>query len=160
MEQVFDVEQAFNMEQAQRGGTGPKKWNRPKDQPYLSAGMGQAQRGGTTTGRGGGGREKEEAGHVATLPRREVVTIRACPGAGSSGGTLARRRVVHEATTLQRCHAAQWSPLPATPRRGVDVSQATPHQIKFDSIRFEIQIKFKFNPLKERNRKDRFCVLK
>ena len=37
MEQVFDVEQAFDVEkpkdveQAQRGGTGPKRWNRPKE---------------------------------------------------------------------------------------------------------------------------------
>ena len=115
MEQVFDVEQPKDVEQAQRGGTGPKinhtfqqGWDRPKE-------VEQPQ--------GGGGREKE-AGHVATLPRREVVTIRARPGAGSSGGTLPRRSVVHEATTLQRCHVARWSPLPATPRRGVSVSQA------------------------------------
>ena len=48
MEQVFDVEQAFDVEkakdvgQARRGGTGPERWNRPKeveqrkDQQYFS----------------------------------------------------------------------------------------------------------------------------
>ena len=35
VEQIFNVEQPTDVEQAQRGGTGPKRWNRPKDQPYL-----------------------------------------------------------------------------------------------------------------------------
>ena len=39
---ALDVEQAFDVEQAQRCGTGPKRWNRPKeveqrkDQQYFS----------------------------------------------------------------------------------------------------------------------------
>ena len=35
VEEAFDVEQPEDVEQARRCGTGPKRWNRPKDQPYL-----------------------------------------------------------------------------------------------------------------------------
>ena len=47
VELVFDVQQPKDVEQAQRGGTGPKMWNRHKDQPYFFSRDGTAQRGGT-----------------------------------------------------------------------------------------------------------------
>ena len=66
-------------------------WNRPKEVEQPQG--------------GGEGREKEEAGHVATLPRREVVTIRARPGAGSSPGADTRWSG-HRAAAAGRTSAA------------------------------------------------------
>ena len=61
VEQVFDVEQPKDVEQAQRGGTGPKRWNRPKNQPYLFSRQG---------GEGGEGRRK-----LGTLQRCHVARL-------------------------------------------------------------------------------------
>ena len=120
------------VEQAQRGGTGPKinhtfqqGWDRPKE-------VEQPQ--------GGGGRGKEEAGHVATLPRREVVTIRARPA------LMARYHAAEWCTKQPRCNVA-------TPRSGHRCLQRPvaalmyhrQRRTKLNLIRFEIQIQIKLN---------------
>ena len=95
------MEEPEDAEQAQRCGTGPKMWNRPKE-------VEQAQRSTIPFQQAGGegwGRGKEEAGHVATLPRREVVTIRARPA------LMARYHSAEWCTKQPRCNVA-------TPRSG------------------------------------------
>ena len=92
----------------------PKMWNWPKEVEQAQRSTIPFQQAG---GKGGGG----------SWARCNAATSRGChhTGTPSADGTLPRRRVVHEATTLQLCHVARWLPLPATPRRGVSVSQAT-----------------------------------
>ena len=113
----------------------PKMWNRPKE-------VEQAQRSTNLFSRQGGrrGRGKEEAGHVATLPRREVVTIRARPA------LMARYHAAEWCTKQPRCNVA-------TPRSGHRCLQRPVAALMYhrecrtilNSIRFEIEFKLNSN---------------
>ena len=91
-----------------------KKWNRPKEVEQAQRSTIPFSRDGTGPKRWNNHREGEREG--GSWARCNAATSRGChhTGTPSADGTLPHRRVVHDATTLQHCHAAQWSPLAAT----------------------------------------------